>query len=134
MIITVNTDGGSRGNPGKSACAYVIDANGQVYEEGFYLGIMTNNQAEYWGLIKALEFIVSHFSKQDTNVNAYADSLLVVNQIRGLYKVKNGGLKSLHAKAKELISQCNGFTIKHVRREANVQSDKILNQILDSEE
>lgn len=133
MIITVNTDGGSRGNPGKSACAYVMHAEERTYEKGFYLGIMTNNQAEYWGLIKAMEFIARDFEINKCTVKAYADSLLMVNQINGIYKVKNDGLKPLYKRLMGLTGQCRIFSIEHVRRMENDRPDKLLNEILDSE-
>lgn len=133
MIITVNTDGGSRGNPGKSACAYVMHAEERTYEKGFYLGIMTNNQAEYWGLIKAMEFIARDFEINKCTVKAYADSLLMVNQINGIYKVKNEGLKPLYKRLMGLTGQCRIFSIEHVRRSENDRPDKLLNEILDSE-
>jgi ribonuclease HI len=127
------TDGGSRNNPGHSACAYVIcDMDDNVVEKsGYYMGIATNNQAEYLGMIKGLE------RARDLGidkVNLHSDSQLVVNQMNGFYKVKNQELAPLHQQLKELADSFEKVTFAYVPRELNKLADKEVNRILDSQE
>ena len=133
MKIKVNTDGGSRGNPGKSACAYSIETDdNHIFRKGFYLGIKTNNQAEYWGLIKALEFIADKYNPKQCEVNINSDSLLMINQMKGIFKVKNENIKPLYLIANRLSVLFSIITFSHVRREHNTVADSILNEVLDS--
>src|SRR3989344_1516428 len=83
--LRIFTDGGARGNPGPSACAFVVldDQNKLIFQQGFYLGYGTNNQAEYLGVVKALEWLGPR------SAIFYLDSLLVVKQIKGEYKIKD---------------------------------------------
>lgn len=124
------SDGGSRGNPGPSASGYVLlDTNETVvFEGGTYLGTATNNiaeyQAVYLGLEKALELGATH-------VDFRLDSLLVVNQMNGLYRVKNTELIPIHNRIKELATQFERVTFTHVRREYNQLADGMVNKILD---
>jgi ribonuclease HI len=128
--LTVHTDGGARGNPGPAAFAYVIEtADGQVIEEAKCLGKMTNNQAEYLGLVNALEHCLR--LGKDHKIDAYSDSELMVKQINGEYRVKNEDLRELYKKAKELSRQFIGFTITHVRRNENSHADRLYNEALD---
>jgi ribonuclease HI len=124
------TDGGSRGNPGDSACAFVIcnmDDN-VVEKSGYYMGMATNNQAEYYGMIKGLE------RARDLGidkVHLFADSQLVVNQMNGFYKVKNQELAPLYRELKELANSFEEISFTHVPRELNKLADKEVNRILD---
>ena len=127
------TDGGSRGNPGDSACAYVICAvdDSVVEKSGFYLGLATNNQAEYYGFQKGLE------RAQDLGIDKialFSDSQLVVNQMNGVYKVKNQELSPLHQQVKELADSFEKITFAYVPRELNKIADREVNRILDERE
>ncbi|HET9722034.1 MAG TPA: reverse transcriptase-like protein [Candidatus Saccharimonadales bacterium] len=127
------TDGGSRGNPGDSSCAYVIcDVNNNVVEKsGYYMGMATNNQAEYLGFKKGLE------RARDLGIGKitlHSDSQLVVNQMNGIYKVKNQELAPLHQDVKELAKSFETIRFVYVPRELNKIADKEVNRILDQQE
>lgn len=125
-------DGGSRGNPGPSASGYVIlDTEGHVlFEAGVYLGITTNNQAEY----QALKFGLEQAKKMGAHeVDAYMDSLLVINQMKGIYKVKNRDLLPIHQSIKNLCSDFDKVTFTHVPRELNKLADAEVNKCLDAQ-
>ena len=115
-------DGSSRGNPGESGCGIVIrDADGVVLlEEGYYLGKMTNNSAEYNALLIALEEALVLRAEA---VNVYSDSELLVRQMNGQYRVKNAHLRGLYARAKRLADSFGDFEIKHINREQNNLAD-----------
>lgn len=124
-------DGGSRGNPGPSASGYVIlDMHDNILEtNGEYLNITTNNQAEYHALNIGLQRALQLEAKV---VHVYMDSLLVVNQLKGIYKVKNHELKAVYTTVKSLILQFQTVNINHVPRELNKLADAEVNRILDS--
>ena len=129
----IYTDGGSRGNPGPSASGYVImTANEEIVEEGGeYLGITTNNQAEYQAVKLALEAVGKYNPKK---IRFFIDSLLVVNQMKGTYKIKNRDLWPIHQNIKELMTNYDDVTFTHVRREFNKLADAKVNEVLDSYE
>lgn len=129
--LLVYTDGGSRGNPGPSASGYVImDSEGEILEEGGeYLGVTTNNQAEYQAVKLALER-AEKFSPK--HIVFKIDSLLVVNQINGKYKVKNRDLWPIHDAIKALMKKYESVEFIHVRREYNKLADAKVNEVLDS--
>jgi ribonuclease HI len=124
------TDGGSRGNPGDSACAYVIcDMDDTVVEKsGFYMGLATNNQAEYMAFKKGLE---RARNLGIDKISLFSDSQLVVNQMNGIYKVKNQELAPLHQDVKELASSFEDVAFTYVPRELNKIADREVNRILD---
>jgi len=127
------TDGGSRGNPGDSACAFVICKMDDtvVEKSGYYMGMATNNQAEYLGQIKGLERC------RDLGINKVrlnSDSQLVVNQMNGFYKVKNQELAPLHQQLKELAASFEEVTFHYVPRALNAEADREVNRILDAQE
>jgi len=128
--VIVYTDGGSRGNPGPSASGFVVyGKDGELlFEGGKYLGVTTNNQAEYQavklGLEKALELNAQVVSFR-------LDSQLVANQLTGLYKIKNRDLWPIHESIKGLIIKFKKVTFTHVRREFNKEADAMVNKILD---
>jgi len=124
------TDGGARGNPGPAAYGVVIKDEGgrKVATRSEYLGHQTNNFAEYQGLIAALKYAVEHGPRA---LKVISDSELLVRQIKGIYKVKNAVLKDLHARAKELISQLEWFSIDHALREHNQEADRLANEAMD---
>jgi ribonuclease HI len=122
-------DGGSRGNPGPAAWGVVVlDAAGRAVE-GFagVIGRATNNVAEYTGLLEALAIALA---READDVELFADSELVVKQLRGEYKVKHPDLIPLHAEAMRLIAKLRRFKIGHVPREKNKDADKLVNRAL----
>jgi len=127
----IYADGGSRGNPGPSASGFVImnDQEHVIHEGGMYLGITTNNQAEYHGVRLALEKALEMGVK---TVDFRLDSLLVVNQMNGIYKIKNRDLWPIHERIQELVREFDKVTFTHVRREFNQLADGMVNKILDA--
>jgi ribonuclease HI len=131
-VVTAHIDGGARGNPGPAAYGVVIrNGEGKILVElGEYLGIQTNNFAEYSGLLGALEYA----QKQKLpGLKVFSDSELLVKQMQGLYKVKNPGLKELFDRARSLARQLQYFSIEHVLRERNRDADRLVNKVLDSQ-
>lgn len=136
MDINVYTDGGSRGNPGISGYGLVIydDSNQKIiYKESKFLGIKTNNEAEYLGLIAALEWIdKNHLQFEISKVNFFADSQLLIRQLQGIYKVKSPNLSPLFIKAQQLLNKMAlNYSFKDIRRESNELADKLANQAMD---
>lgn len=126
------SDGGSRGNPGPSACGFaLIDMNGEVIvEDGLFLGVTTNNQAEYQSLKLGLE--AAHARHFDI-VHVYMDSTLVVNQMKGIYSVKNRDLKPIHQYIVELLPRFKKVVFTYIPRERNKRADAKVNEVLDAE-
>jgi len=131
--VTIYSDGGSRGNPGPSAAGFVIidDSQKVVEQGGEYLGITTNNQAEYHGVRLGLEKAIELKYKR---VDFKIDSMLVVNQMRGFYKIKNRELWPVHERIRELMKQFDKVTFTHVLREFNQLADGMVNKTLDQHE
>ena len=129
--VIIHSDGGSRGNPGPSSAGFVImDNYGHViHEGGMYLGITTNNQAEYHGvrlgLEKALEIGVR-------SIDFRIDSQLVVNQLNGIYAIKNRELWPINERIRELTGEFDKVTFTHVKREFNQLADGVVNKILNA--
>jgi ribonuclease HI len=130
-MITAYFDGGSRGNPGPAGWgAYIVSSDGTVLAElSGALGVATNNVAEYTGLIAALQWAADH---DVTAMAVKGDSLLIVEQMRGNYKVKNEGLKPLHMKARMLVMQIGNVSFAHVPREKNKDADRLSNVGMDA--
>jgi ribonuclease HI len=130
-VLTIHTDGASRGNPGPAAFAYVLERAGQPpIEEAGCLGRMTNNQAEYTALVRALEHALRLGAHHRLVV--HSDSELMVKQMRGEYRVKDAGLRPLYEEACDLrdrFEQRPQFV--HVRRELNRRADELGNLALD---
>lgn len=128
--VKVFTDGGSRGNPGPSAAGYVItdEEDNILVNKGEYLGITTNNQAEYTALKLALEECQKLGVKE---VEVYMDSMLVVNQLKGIFKIKNRDLWPIHDAIKKVTKSFNHINYSHVPREFNKLADKAVNKALD---
>src|SRR5260370_1510731 len=127
--LTIYTDGGSRGNPGPAAYAFVIQRPGlDDIEEKAYIGRTTNNIAEYTGLVKALEY-ARHLGA--SRVTIYSDSELMVKQMNGEYRVKHPGLLPLYEQAVQLRKQLPSVKIRHVRREQNKHADRLCNKAID---
>lgn len=131
--VTIFSDGGSRGNPGPSAAGYVILNPSQevVAQGGEYLGITTNNQAEYHGVRVGLEKAIELGYRE---VDFKVDSMLVVNQMKGSYKIKNRDLWPIHERIRELMKSFDRVTFSHVLREFNQLADGMVNKTLDAHE
>jgi ribonuclease HI len=127
---TANIDGGSRGNPGPAAYGVVIrNPRGEIVARlKKYIGRMTNNVAEYYGLIAALDYAQSQSIRA---LRVESDSELLVNQMRGRYKVKSADLRPLFERAKKMSQTFASFQIEHVYREQNAEADKLANEALD---
>ena len=129
-MITAYFDGGARSNPGPAGYGvYIVDDAGTVVAElSGSLGIATNNVAEYNGLLAALQWAIDH---NLTAITVKGDSLLIIEQMRGNYKVKNEGLKPLHMKARMLVMQIGNVKFEHVPRENNKEADRLSNVGMD---
>lgn len=128
-IWTIFTDGGSRGNPGPAAYAYVIKRPGLPdIEAKAYLGQTTNNIAEYTGVVKALEH-AKELGGKKLVINS--DSELMVKQMNGQYKVKNEGLRPLYQQAVALRKQFESVVIRHIYRDQNSHADALCNEAMD---
>jgi len=123
-------DGASRGNPGPAALGFVISSDGQeLFSRGEVLGQLTNNQAEYRALMAGLDAVRQlGFHRVDIAM----DSELVVRQLEGRYKVKNEGLKPLHAELMATLARFADWKIRHVPRGQNAAADALANEALDS--
>ena len=131
MSLVIYSDGGSRGNPGPSAYAIVVTKDGRViHEHTEFLGINTNNYAEYRGLIAA---IGKALELKEDSVEFIMDSELVIKQMRGEYKVKSPNIRELHEDAKTMSSLIPNVKFTHVRRENQFVSraDALLNAEMD---
>ena len=132
MKATLFTDGGSRGNPGQAAFAYVLEADdGTVLaSHGERIGIATNNVAEYRGLVaglaKAVELAVP-------DVEVVSDSELLVKQMLGEYRVKNEALRELSLEAARIARALDRVAYRHVRRAHNELADRLVNEALDAD-
>ena len=129
---TLRCDGGSRGNPGPGALAYVIldPRHREVEARGEALGVVTNNVAEYHALIAGLEAAARHGIER---LLVCMDSELVVRQMRGEYRVKHPGLKGLHQKATAAAGRIARVKYREVPREENARADQLVNETLDAE-
>jgi ribonuclease HI len=129
-MITAYFDGGARSNPGPAGYGvYIVDDAGTVVAElSGSLGIATNNVAEYNGLLAALQWAIDNTL---TALTVKGDSLLIIEQMRGNYKVKNEGLKPLHMKARMLVMQIGNVKFEHVPREHNKDADRLSNVGMD---
>ena len=132
MEATLFADGGSRGNPGPAASgAVLIDAAGEPVEEvGAFLGIATNNVAEWTALLLGLEAAAKRGIRR---LSVRLDSELVVKQLHGEYRVKHAALQPLYARAKVLLRHFDEVDIRHVPRKQNAIADALVNRVLDRE-
>jgi ribonuclease HI len=123
-------DGGSRGNPGPSGYGAVVeDAHGQVVANlSSFLGIQTNNFAEYSGLLAVLKWALENGK---TRLRVVSDSELMVKQMKGLYKVKSPGLLPLYQEARRLAARLDGFEMRHTLRGGNKEADRLANEAMD---
>jgi ribonuclease HI len=130
--VKIFADGGSRGNPGPSASGFVVlDMEDTVLvDKGVYLGVTTNNQAEYTALKLALEEAIKMGVRR---AHVYLDSLLVVNQMTGVYKIRNRDLWPIHDAIKKLLPSFEEVHFSHVPREFNKLADAAVNRALDEQ-
>lgn len=119
-------DGASRGNPGDSGIG-ILFKNNEQYNFKKYIGIGTNNNAEYTALITALEIALN---SKLLKLIVHTDSMLVANQINGSWKVKDPEIRILFSKAKKLIEKLEDFSITHIRREFNSEADLLANEAI----
>jgi ribonuclease HI len=121
-------DGASRGNPGNSGLGILIKDKNKDHRIKKYLGILTNNQAEYSAFITALEF--ARKLKKDS-ITIYTDSLLLANQINGIWQVESPNIKPLYEKAKKLLGEFKQVEVRHIPRELNREADRLANEAID---
>jgi probable phosphoglycerate mutase len=128
--IVVYIDGGARGNPGPAGFGVRIETPDRTLIEEFCesIGVATNNVAEYRALIAALEWARKHGHRR---VHVRSDSLLLVQQMLGKYKVRNAGLQPLHARARRLADEIERVTFEHVGRAMNAHADRLANLAMD---
>ncbi len=139
--IDVYSDGGSRGNPGPAACAFVVSSPESTtfrHQAGFYLGVTTNNQAEYKGVINALDWLLENLDSNSIviRINFFLDSELVVKQLNGEYRVKDPSMQILYLQVHKKMSELKikfkiNITITHIPRSKNFEADLLVNQTLD---
>ena len=124
-----NIDGGSRGNPGPAAYGVHIEReDGSIVELKEAVGVATNNVAEYRGLLAALTWATRHGIER---LRVRSDSLLLVKQMRGEYRVKHQGLQPLWTEARSLVRQVREVRFEHVPRELNTEADRLANEAMD---
>ncbi len=132
MQALIHIDGGARGNPGPAAAGISIttpDGSEAIHEAGYWLGELTNNEAEYQGLLHAL---AQAKALGFESVHIRSDSELMVKQIKGEYRVKADNLKPLFATARERLTGFSKWSIEHVRREKNKRADQLANLAMDA--
>jgi ribonuclease HI len=130
-VVRIHTDGAARGNPGPAAFAYVIERDGEpAIEESGVLGTRTNNVAEYIALVRALEHAARLGSRR---LEIFTDSDLMVNQVKGHYKVRNAALRQYWEQATRLLEEFEHVKLSHVPRGQNDRADRLCNQALDQE-
>ncbi|MEI8187730.1 MAG: 4a-hydroxytetrahydrobiopterin dehydratase [Candidatus Saccharibacteria bacterium] len=124
------TDGGSRGNPGPSASGFVVlnKDSEVIFSKGVYLGVMTNNQAEYLALKFGIEKLIEYKAR---NISIFMDSLLIINQMKGTFKIKNQDLLVIYREIKILLNNFDDIKFTHVPRELNKLADAEVNKALD---
>ena len=130
MSLVAYIDGGARGNPGPAGFGVRLEqADGTLVQEfSEAIGTATNNVAEYRGLLAALEWAKARGCRE---LHVRSDSLLLVQQMLGNYKVKNAGLQPLHAKARLLAHEVGRVTFEHVGRSLNAHADRLANAAMD---
>ena len=127
---TANVDGGSRGNPGPAGYGVRIECeDGTVIELKEAIGTATNNVAEYRGLLAALAWAEQQGVER---LHVRSDSLLLVKQMLGEYRVKNAGLQPLYEEARGHVKRLRRVTFEHVRRELNAEADRLANEAMDA--
>lgn len=131
--LLINTDGGSRGNPGKSACAFYAHVGQKIIkQQSKFIGVSTNNVAEYNGVLLAFQWLVSENVDKFSNIQFLIDSELVVKQLNGVYKIKNPNIQNIILKIKYLEKKLTkSVSYRNVPREENTIADHLVNLELD---
>jgi ribonuclease HI len=134
MVVNIYTDGGSRGNPGISGIGYVIkNENEVIYQNSKFIGVTTNNRAEYTALIEAVTTLLN-LNLIYNQVNFYSDSELMVRQLNGLYKVKSPNVLDLYGQVRTLLSRLNcNYQFIHILRNKNFLADQLANSAMDQQ-
>lgn len=131
-MIEVFCDGGSRGNPGPSAYGFAVKKGERFIKKGQgYIGIATNNIAEYTALVEALGWLSENLPEADIKV--FLDSKLVVSQLNGLYKIKNVRIRELVIKIRKLETRLGNISYHYISRIYNKEADKLVNIALNKE-
>ncbi len=131
--ISVFCDGGARGNPGPAAWGFVIKIDGEkIHENGGYIGIATNNIAEYTAVVIALTYLEEHFRGSELRI--YVDSQLVASQLTGIFKVKNTYIREMVLKVRNLENSFGNIIYTHIPREQNKEADLQVNIALDNQQ
>lgn len=129
-MLNVYCDGGARGNPGPAAYGFVIKDEDKVIKKGNrYIGVATNNVAEYTAIIEALSWLKEN--KKGKDLHFFLDSQLAASQLNGLYKVKNAKIRELVVKIRELENEFTQIVYEHIPRAQNKEADNLVNQALD---
>lgn len=135
MRFTIYGDGGSRGNPGPAGSGAIIrnEAGETVGTVSEFLGTTTNNVAEYTAILRALELLAGMLEgkAKDAEVHVCMDSMLVIRQMKGEWKIKHPNMKPLAARVSELVRQFGSVTFEHVYREHNKDADRLANEAMD---
>jgi probable phosphoglycerate mutase len=128
--LNAHCDGGARGNPGPAGFGAVLqDENGQIIAElSEFLGVRTNNYAEYSGLLACLQYAIDHHHPR---LRVVSDSELMVKQIQGKYKVNSPDLRPLWQEARNRIAKLEAFEISHALRHKNKDADRLANEAMD---
>lgn len=133
--LVINTDGGARGNPGPAAVGMVFQLDKWKANHEKYIGVATNNVAEYMAVREALQYLLNLATSQDLSIDEvkfYLDSELVVRQLQGKYKVKEPALQRLHQEIQQTLEKMDWpVSFEHVPRAQNRQADKLVNHALD---
>ncbi|MBA3233052.1 MAG: reverse transcriptase-like protein [Propionibacteriales bacterium] len=130
--VIIEADGGSRGNPGPAGFGSLLrdaDTGEVIAEAAEAIGRATNNVAEYRALLLGIERALELGASE---LDLVGDSELVVKQVQGKYKVKDAGLKPLHAAVRKRLEGVGEWSIRHVRRERNAEADRLVNEALDA--
>src|SRR3972149_3529867 len=131
-MIDVFCDGGARGNPGPAAWGLVIKKDGRTIKEDCgYIGIATNNFAEYTALVEALSCLAKNFKGESAKI--YLDSKLAVSQLNGEYKIKNLNISKLVRVVREIEKSLGDIVYNHIPRDQNKEADRLVNKALDDQ-
>ncbi len=134
MNYKIFTDGGSRGNPGRAAGAFVVFSSQDdlIFEEGKFFGLKTNNEAEYLAVLESLKWLANNQQEVEA-VNWYLDSKLVVEQLEGNWKTKDVRMQVLKDQCFKFLNQLHfPYRFYHIPRALNARADALLNQVLDA--
>jgi len=134
-MISVHTDGGSRGNPGPAAIGIVLEIHGAKKHIGKFLGVTTNNVAEYTAILESFIYLLKEIAMRDREeICFFLDSQLVQRQLSGIYTIKDARLKMIYTSIKKMEKEWGrGVTFVHVPREQNKEADKVVNETLDQQ-